>query len=323
MTSPTLSTAAAITQWLQYLTEKGLAKDTLAAYERDIKHLVACYDLPSPSHYAQNHLQFALGQLHSQGIQARSLARLLSAWRNFFNWYSHYAQSNYNPTLGLHGPQANYPDPKILSIEQTERLLNVAIDPNDPIALRDQAIFELLYSSGLRLAEIISLDVTPISEPSYQSRAWIDLDSAEAEIQANDQRQRTVPIGSKAIQALKNWLKQRHQLLRSTSDITDQAALEPQAALFLGVRGQRISPRVIQKQLQLRAQFVGIDKSVFPHRLRNSFANHLLESSNDVRGVQQLLGHANISSTQSLSQLSPEQLVQFLQAHPRHQKKSD
>lgn len=314
------NTEAAVTQWLQQLQTKGLAKDTLAAYQRDITHLITRYPLPTPTSYEQNHLRFALGQLHGAGIQPRSLARMLSAWRNFFNWLSEHYQTGYNPAIGVHPPHGNYPDPKILSIEQTELLLNYPVDPHDPIAVRDQAIFELLYSSGLRLAEIMALDVQPISEPGYESHCWINLEDNEVEIQAKEQRQRTVPIGSKAMLAIKLWLAQRHHLLLSESKNASSANIDAFAALFLGSRGNRISPRVIQKQLQQRALAVGITKPVYPHRLRNSFANHLLESSNDVRGVQQLLGHAQISSTQSLSQLNPEQLLQFMQAHPKRKK---
>lgn len=314
------STEAAILAWLAALKDKGAAAGTVAAYRRDINHLVQLYPLATPSQYDHNHLHFALGRLHADRIQPRSLARMVSAWRNFFNWYSEHYSPGYNPTLGVHAPPGHFPDPKILSIEQTEKLLNFAVDDTDAIALRDQAIFELLYSSGLRLAEIIGLDVQCINTDTYQSASWIDISEQEVEIHAATQRQRTVPIGSKALSAIQAWQQQRHQLLKPELLIDPSTDMDSFAALFLGVRGQRISPRVIQKQLQTRAQQVGINKAVYPHRLRNSFANHLLESSQDLRGVQQLLGHAAISSTQSLSQLNPEQLAQFMQAHPRHKK---
>lgn len=314
------STEAAILAWVEALKSKGAAADTVAAYQRDINHLVQLYPMATPAQYDHNHLHFALGRLHANRIQPRSLARMVSAWRNFFNWYSEHYSSGYNPTLGVHAPPGHFPDPKILSIEQTEQLLNVVIKDDDAIALRDQAIFELLYSSGLRLAEIIALDVQCIQSDDYQSASWIDMSEHEVEIHTKEQRQRTVPIGSKAIVAIEAWQAQRHQLLKPELLIDPAIDMDSFAALFLGVRGQRISPRVIQKQLQARAHQVGISKAVFPHRLRNSFANHLLESSQDLRGVQQLMGHAAISSTQSLSQLNPEQLAQFMQAHPRHKK---
>lgn len=321
----TPNTETAISLWLKHLQSQGLATDTKQAYERDIKHLTVLYPLSSPSQYEPNHLTFALGRLHGDGIQPRSLARMLSAWRNFFNWYSEHYQTGYNPTLGVQAPYGHYPDPKILSIDQTERLLNFPADPTDPVAMRDQAIFELLYSSGLRLAEIIALDIQSLneSEPPYQSAGWINMAEHEVEIHTTEHRQRTVPIGSKAVTALENWLLQRHQLLKPELLHEPSIDWSSFAALFLGVRGLRISPRVIQKQLQLRAQQVGISTAVFPHRLRNSFANHLLESSRDTLGVQQLLGHATISSTQSLRQLNPEQLAQFMQAHPHHKKSKE
>ena len=255
-------------------------------------------------------------------MQPRSLARLLSAWRNFFNWLSEHHQSSHNPCLGVQAPQGHYPDPKILSLEQVQRLLDFVPDPinDDAVALRDQAIFELLYSSGLRLAEIIALDLEAVHSTHYQSKAWVDWDEQEVQIATKEERQRTVPIGSKAMTALKHWRTRRHELVPLV--LAQQPDQDPDSfcALFLGVRGQRISSRVIQKQLELRAKQVGITQRVFPHRLRNSFANHLLESSNDVQGVQQLMGHAVTESTTSLKQLSPEQLAQFLQAHPRHNK---
>lgn len=318
--NPTVEAATLL--WLEHLKKHSLAAHSIEAYERDMKHLIRLYPLDSPSKYDRSHLEFALGRLHAEHIQPRSLARMLSAWRSFFNWYSEQYQTGYNPTLGVQAPYGHYPDPEILSIEQTERLLNFSADATDPVAMRDQAIFELLYSSGLRLAEIIALDIQDFNEstPTYTSAGWINMAAQEVEIHASEHRQRTVPMGSKAIAALDNWLQQRHQLLRPELLHEPSADWDSFAALFLGVRGQRISPRVIQKQLSLRAKEVGIATAVYPHRLRNSFANHLLESSRDTQGVQQLLGHATISSTQSLSQLNPEQLAQFMQAHPRHKK---
>lgn len=315
--------AQAIKDWLHHLQAEGAAPDTLAAYARDINHLQQRYPLDNPLRYERSHLQFALEELHSQGLQPRSLARLLSAWRNFFNWLSAQSHSGHNPCLGVRAPRGNYPDPKILSLEHTQRLLDRTPHPTESSAveIRDQAIFELLYSSGLRLAEIIALDLEPLQNSMHSSRAWIDWDEHEVCIATKEERQRTVPIGSKALAALKLWRQRRHELLPSTLWSQPERDLDSFCALFLGVRGQRISARVIQKQLDLRAQQVGLSQRVFPHRLRNSFANHLLESSNDVTGVQQLMGHAVPESTTSLKQLSPEQLAQFLQAHPKHQKK--
>ena len=324
-TPRTPNTRQAMLQWLQHLKAAGAAADTLAAYERDLKHLIACYDLPSPQHYARNHLQFALGELQAQGLQPRSLARLLSAWRNFFNWFSEQYQSGYNPCLGVQAPKGHYPDPKILSLTQTQQLLEASSPTEDrsAVELRDQALFELLYSSGLRLSELIWLDVEVCESPAYTSKAWIDWEENEVVIAAASERQRHVPIGGPALTALTRWRQRRHELLPTA--LAQQPEQDPANyfALFLGVRGQRISPRVIQKQLQLRAQQAGLNQRVFPHRLRNSFANHLLESSNDVTGVQQLMGHAISDSTASLKQLNPEQLAEFFKAHPRHNPKKD
>lgn len=323
--SSTPNTQQAMLQWLQSLQSAGAAADTIAAYERDLKHLIACYDLPSPQHYARNHLEFALGELHARGLQPRSLARLLSAWRNFFNWFSEQYQTGYNPCLGVHAPKGHYPDPKILSLTQTQQLLDASGPPENSTAveLRDQALFELLYSSGLRLSELILLDVEAYQSQAYTSKAWIDWKEQEVIIATASERQRHVPIGTPALTALTHWMQRRHELLPKAIIQQPELDLASYCALFLGVRGQRISPRVIQKQLQRRAQQAGLNQRVFPHRLRNSFANHLLESSNDVTGVQQLMGHAIPESTASLKQLSPEQLAEFFKAHPRHNPKKN
>lgn len=315
-------TEQALQAWLQHLQQQGAANDTLAAYARDLKHLITRYTLDNPVRYERSHLQFALEELHAKGLQPRSLARMLSAWRNFFNWLSEEYQTRHNPCLGVTAPKGNFPEPKILSLEHMQQLLDGAPPSADSSAvdLRDQAVFELLYSSGLRLAEIIALDVEPIKTSEYESKAWIDWAEHEVQIATKAERQRSVPIGSKALTALERWLQRRPELLPEALQQSPEQDLDSFSAVFLGVRGQRISARVIQKQLELRAKKVGLNLRVFPHRLRNSFANHLLESSNDLQGVQQLMGHAVPESTTSLKQLNPEQLAQFLQAHPRHKK---
>lgn len=324
MTTPVPHLAISINDWIRHLEMDGAALDTVFAYKRDIQHLIELYPKPKLTQYAQIDLQTALAQLHTKGLKPRSLARILSAWRNFFNWASQHYRLSYNPTLGVIAPKGNFPAPKILSIEHTQKLLEIgAPSVHDPAsAWRDQAIFELIYSSGLRLAEIIALDIEPIEDKHYQSKAWLDIEQQEVTIHSRSERQRTIPIGQPALQAIKLWIVKRPQLLKSLPAQITQADIDSHVALFLGVRGQRISPRVIQKQLQLRAKKAGIAHAVYPHRLRNSFANHLLESSNDIKGVQQLLGHASIISTQGLQQLNPEQLAQFLAMHPRNQKKT-
>lgn len=319
------STEQALHDWLQHLHQQGAAHDTLEAYARDLKHLITHYAVKSPLRYERNHLQFALEELHAKGLKPRSLARMLSAWRNFFNWLSAEYQTGHNPCLGVKAPKGNFPDPQILSLAHIQQLLDCAppLSESTAVDIRDQAIFELLYSSGLRLAEIIALDLEPIKASSYESKAWVDWAEQEVQIATKQERQRSVPIGSKALAALEHWTQLRPQLLPDALLQDPEQDLDSFSAVFLGVRGQRISARVIQKQLELRAKKVGLDLRVFPHRLRNSFANHLLESSNDLQGVQQLMGHAVPESTTSLKQLNPEQLAQFLQAHPRHNKSKD
>lgn len=167
------------------------------------------------------------------------------------------------------------------------------------------------------------LDIEAHQSQAYTSKAWVDWKEQEVVIATASERQRHVPIGTPALTALTHWVQRRHELLPKAIAQQPELDLANYYALFLGVRGQRISPRVIQKQLQLRAQQAGLNQRVFPHRLRNSFANHLLESSNDITGVQQLMGHAMSESTTSLKQLNPEQLAEFFKAHPRHNPKKD
>ncbi len=210
-----------------------------------------------------------------------------------------------------------------MSVEQAQVLLDHPglPEPKTPIERRDQAMFEVLYSSGLRLAELVSLDWRYIRSAGYETQSWIQPDEHEVTVKGKGNKTRSVPLGEKAIQAIKRWLEVRDQLAGATARIGGAGAADA-AALFLGARGKRISPRVVQLQLARLATRVGLPVHVHPHILRHSFASHVLQSAQDLRAVQDMLGHANISTTQIYTRLDFQHLAKaYDQAHPRANRK--
>jgi integrase/recombinase XerC len=186
-----------------------------------------------------------------------------------------------------------------------------------PAALRDRAMFELFYSSGLRLSELVSLDLTYTQSKDHTSLSWINLSDHEVHVLGKGGKRRSVPIGAQALEALNQWLEVRPQLALPHGSASDQVAL------FLGARGRRISPRVVQLQLGRLAQLAGLPTHVHPHVLRHSFASHVLQSAQDLRAVQEMLGHANISTTQLYTRLDFQHLAKaYDSAHPRSGRKS-
>ena len=301
-----------------WLTELGdqqrYSEHTVAAYRRDLRALQACFPDQALDALSELHIRQALGRLHAQGHQPRSLARALSAWRSYYEWRAPTAGLACNPAHGVRAPKIPRSLPKALSVDQAQALLDRPQLPpaETPIERRDMAMFEVLYSSGLRLSELISLDWRPLREHGYESHSWIQLDEAEATVLGKGQKTRTVPLGRHAIAALQAWLQVRAQLLPPEPDA------DTRAALFLGAHGRRISPRVVQLQLDRLAKRVGLPLHVHPHSLRHSFASHLLQSAQDLRAVQELLGHASISTTQIYTRLDFQHLAaSYDQAHPR------
>ena len=239
--------------------------------------------------------------LHAKGLSPRTLALILSAWRGWFRWLGRHKDFPLNPVVGIRAPKAGRPLPKALSVEATQRLLDADQD-SKPMAQRDRAMFELLYSSGLRLGELVSLDA---------GNGRVDLKEAEVTVTGKGAKTRTVPIGAKARQALQAWLQVRNQF-----------AAPAEKALFVGARGKRISPAVVGARLAAWARASGLGEHVHPHMLRHSFATHLLQSSQDLRAVQEMLGHASISTTQIYTHLDFQALAKVYDAaHPRARKK--
>lgn len=307
-------------QWLSHLqANRRYSSHTLAGYRQDLHHLVQCHDQAPLKDYTESHVRHAVARLHAQGLKPRSLARALAAWRGFFQWWAPAAGMDANPVAGVRAPKAPRGLPKALSVEQAQALLDRPglPPPSDAVDCRDQAMFEVLYSSGLRLAELVSLDWRYTRQNDYESQSWIQLQEQEATVKGKGNKTRSVPLGGKAIAALERWLAVRHQLL------TAQPDSNASAALFVGMRGKRISPRVVQLQLNKLAVKVGLPVQVHPHSLRHSFASHMLQSAQDLRAVQEMLGHANISTTQIYTRLDFQHLAQaYDQAHPRAGRKS-
>jgi integrase/recombinase XerC len=242
-----------------------------------------------------------VAQLHARGLAPRSLASLLSAWRGLYRWLARHRGFKANPVEGVRAPKPAKRLPKALSVEQVQRLLEPA--PGDSPALaRDRAMFELLYSSGLRLAELLALDV---------GDGRLDLKGGEITVTGKGSKTRTVPVGARAREALQAWIAARAVL-----------AAPEEKALFVGARGRRIAPGVVERQLRAWGARQGVQGKLHPHMLRHSFASHLLQSSQDLRAVQELLGHASISTTQVYTHLDYQSLAKVYDAaHPRARKK--
>lgn len=306
-------------QWLKHLdNDRRYSPHTLDGYRHDLRHLIECDPDTPLQNLTESHIRHAIARLHGQGLKPRSLARALAAWRGFFQWWARGSGEPYNPVAGIRAPKAPRSLPKALSVEQTQVLLDRPglPKPKTAIECRDQAMFELLYSSGLRLAELVGLDWRYVRADGYESHSWLQLDELQATIKGKGNKTRSVPVGSKAVAAIRHWLDMRCQML------TPHAATETTAALFLGARGKRISPRVVQQQLNKLAILAGLPVHVHPHSLRHSFASHLLQSAQDLRAVQELLGHANISTTQIYTRLDFQHLAKvYDQAHPRANRK--
>jgi len=242
-----------------------------------------------------------VAQLHARGLAPRSLASLLSAWRGLFRWLARHRGYQANPVEGVRAPKPPKRLPKALSVEQVQRLLEAA--PGDtPLLARDRAMFELLYSSGLRLAELVALDL---------GDGRLDLKAGEVTVTGKGSKTRTVPVGARAREALQAWITVRAQI-----------AAPQEKALFVGARGRRIAPGVVERQLRAWGARQGVQGKLHPHMLRHSFASHVLQSSQDLRAVQEMLGHASISTTQVYTHLDYQSLAKVYDAaHPRARKK--
>lgn len=270
-------------------TIKGYRRDLVCAVDFCSANDVACWQ-----ELKSHHVRAFAARAYAAGLSARSIQRRLSGLRSFLNYLIREEQLTHNPAVDISAPRAPRKLPNTLDIEQMGRLLEIPRD--NPTSLRDRAMLELLYSSGLRLAELIALDP-----------ADVDLDDAVVRVTGKGDKTRLIPVGRKARAAIADWLRVRGELARPE-----------ETAMFVGVRGCRISPRSVQDRVRHWARQAGIPQRVYPHLFRHSFATHLLESSRDLRGVQELLGHADISTTQIYTHLDFQHLAQIYdKAHPR------
>lgn len=277
-----------------------LSGHTRTAYAHDLKVLLAYCREQDIDHWRDldgRHLRGFVAKRHRQGIGGRSLQRNLSAIRAFYRYLIKFGVVSRNPATGVTTPKTPKKLPKTLDTEQAAQLLEIKAD--DPLSVRDKAILELLYSSGLRVSELVSLDLNSI-----------DYADAIVTVTGKGNKTRKVPVGRYAIRAIKEWLK-----IRSDRVGPDENAL------FISKRGIRISTRSIQQRLREWAIKQGLATHVHPHMLRHSFATHILESSSDLRAVQELLGHADISTTQVYTHLDFQHLAKVYDAaHPRAKK---
>lgn len=278
--------------------ERRLSPHTAEGYGRDVRALLELAGDTPLRDIGIHHVRRYVAVLHSRGLQGRSLARALSAWRGFFNFLARDHGFKANPCVGVRPPKARKSLPHALSPDEAARLLE--FEPDGVLACRDRAMLELFYSSGLRLSELSSLDLEQLN-----------LGDGTVQVTGKGAKTRIVPVGSVAVRWLTRWLGERGQLV-----------FPGQSALFVNRRGTRLAPRTIQSRLKLWALKQGIPSNVHPHVLRHSFASHLLQSSGDLRAVQELLGHASISTTQVYTHLDFQHLAKVYDAaHPRAKKK--
>jgi integrase/recombinase XerC len=279
--------------------ERRLSPHTILNYQRDIAALLGLASDTPLGKLQIHHLRRFVSQLHARGLDGRSLARMLSAWRGFYRYLARDHGYTHNPCIGLRAPKAKKSLPHALSPDEAGRMMDIPDD--DELATRDKAIYELFYSSGLRLAELTSL-----------APGDINFSDATVRVTGKGAKTRVVPVGSQAIAALKNWLEKRALLVKGDGD-----------ALFVGRNGTRLTSRAIQYRMKEWALKLGLAANVHPHMLRHSFASHVLQSSGDLRAVQEMLGHASISTTQVYTHLDFQYLAKVYDAaHPRAKKKS-
>ncbi|WP_342051847.1 MULTISPECIES: tyrosine recombinase XerC [unclassified Cupriavidus] len=311
------ATDARVARYLAWLeTGRKLARHTLINYTHDLAVLEAHAARHAPGvdllALQTHHIRAFAARMHGGGLSGATIARALSAWRGFYLWAAQHGLGvPANPVDGVRAPRRGHRLPKALSVEHAVALVGHRGN-DDAAARRDQAVYELFYSSGLRLSELVQLDVRYTEDGDYRSSGWLDLAEGEVTVIGKGSRQRKVPVGSKALEALRAWLAVRDQLARPG------AAPEDATALFLGARGGRLSGGTIQQRIKKQAIAAGLPTDVHPHMLRHSFATHVLQSSGDLRAVQEMLGHASISTTQIYTSLDFQHLAKvYDKAHPR------
>lgn len=331
---------ALVEKYLEYVrVEKRLAARTVELYALDLLKLKKyAAKVPVALTEVRNaHIRRWVAQMHSGGRSGRGIALILSGWRGFFTWLGRQGLVTSNPVQDIRAPKASKPLPKALGVDEAVQLANFKKDSitvstnggfgsilstsasphsaqeSQLLELRDAAMVELLYSSGLRVGELIGLDAQASAVGNAQGKGWIDMDAAQAHVCGKGSKWRAVPVGRQALQALQAWLLARAAFVASKPE-----AAATSAALFIGRNGTRLTAQSVWQRLRSRSLQAGLATPVHPHMLRHSFASHVLQSSGDLRAVQELLGHANISTTQVYTRLDFQHLAKaYDAAHPR------
>lgn len=281
--------------------ERRLSAHTVAAYRRDLQcalEFIAQQGIEAWQQVLPAHVRALAAARHRMGLSGRSIQRELSALRSLFKFLLREGEVDSNPVVGVAAPKTPRKLPQVFDVDAVGQLLDVK--SSDPLISRDLAMMELMYSSGLRLAELVGLNLHDV-----------DRDDAMVRVTGKGGKTRLVPVGRQALAALADWLPRRANL-----------APADQLALFVSLHGKRLSPRTVQQRFSQHGLRQGAAGRLHPHRLRHSFASHLLESSGDLRAVQELLGHANLSTTQIYTHLDFQRLAQVYDvAHPRARRK--
>ena len=285
--------------------QRGLSEHTAKNYQRQLYAFAKDCNCSRVSELSQQDIKQSIVAAAKQGLSARSIALRLSSLRSFCQFLISHQVLNFNPTDGIKAPKQGHPLPKHLSVDQTQQLMSGddlesnTSTQNSGLIVRDQAMFELMYGCGLRLAELTNIQVTDVHP---DNTLWVT---------GKGNKQRVLPIGKMAIRAVNRWLPLRKKYANTDSK-----------ALFVSLRGNQISPRQVANRLNRMAMSTGLSGAVSPHKLRHSFATHVLESSGDLRAVQELLGHANLATTQIYTHLDFQHLASvYDKSHPRAKKK--
>ncbi len=304
-----MDTDALIEGFLEHLrVQRRLSERTLTLYAQALRRLTELAEGHPLPELPAAAIRRSVAALHAQGLGPRSLALHLSAWRGLYRWLGREGLVPVNPVTGIRPPKAARPLPKALPVDQAMALADAEIPTSDPVlALRDQAIVELLYGCGLRISELVGLDI----QAHPQAKGWLDASDALLHVLGKGSKRRSVPVGHQALAAVQAWVSVR----------TPWAA-SGETALFINRKGTRLSDGQVRRRLADRALQAGLPTRVHPHMLRHSYASHLLQSSGDLRGVQELLGHAQIGTTQIYTRLDFQHLAQVYDAaHPRAKRK--
>jgi integrase/recombinase XerC len=302
----------ALQAFLEHLTvHRRLAARTVAMYREALLRLQAAAEASriELQRAEPHHIRGWVAQLRTRGLAPRSIAIHLAAWRGLYRWWGREGRVAINPVEGIRPPKAPKPLPKALSVQQAVALAEHHTEGTNPaLAARDHAVAELLYGCGLRIGELTGLDL----QAGPRAAGWIDIADATAHVLGKGSKRRSVPVGRAALEALREWLPQRALLARGD-----------ERALFVSQRGTRLSVNQLRLRLQQQAQQAGLPTRVHPHMLRHSYASHLLQSSGDLRAVQELLGHASIATTQVYTKLDHQHLTKVYDAaHPRARRKT-